>query len=246
VPHYELYWSPGTCARVPFVALEEIGEPFRVNVVDRVTGGGTSFKDLVAARQAYSSGVNPKGKVPALASEGQIITENPALLTYLAGRHPEVGLLPNGSPKLEREALELMSWFAAGIHPAITRQRFPMAFCDEPGAFDSVRKKGRALLEENFAILEKRLAGREWLFDDWTIVDAYLLWLWFRATGAGMDRGAFPGCAAHALRCEARPTVAKVLDREESEWKLFEEAGGVPDFIPPYQVGRAPTEQVDL
>jgi glutathione S-transferase len=132
------------------------------------------------------------------------------------------------------------------VHPPITRQRFPMIFCDDPGAYDSIRKKARAQLEDCFELIEARLADREWLFDDWTILDTYMLWLWFRATGAGMNRSRFPNCADHALRCEARPTVAKVLDREESGWEQLKAEGKVPDFIPAYQVGRAPTEQVEL
>lgn len=232
---YELFWTPGTCARVPFVALEAIAAPFDLNVVD-----------IITARDRYSEEVNPKGKVPALVSEGRVITENPALLTYLAARHPEVGLLPTGGPDVEREALEWMSWFAAGVHPPITRQRFPGVVCGDPTAFDDIRRRARAQLEEAFAVIETRLSNREWLFGDWTILDAYLLWLWFRATGAGMSRSPFPRCADHAVRCEARPQVAKVLDREESEWKKLDEEGKVPPALPPYQVGRAPTEEVEL
>ena len=67
-----------------------------------------------------------------------------------------------------------------------------------------------------------------------------MLWLWFRATGSGMDGTPFPRCAEHARRNEARPAVARVLDREELEFSRFVEAGAVPDDIPPHQVGRAP------
>jgi glutathione S-transferase len=225
---YELFWYPGTCARVSFVALEEIGASFEVNVVD-----------LIAGRSRYSE-VNPKGKVPALLSEGKVITENPALLTYLADRHPEARLLPSGAPDLEREVLETMSWFAAGVHPPITRQRFPMHLCDEPAAYESIRARARAQLEACFGIIEGRLDGGEWLFGDWSILDVYLLWLWFRATGSGMPGAQFPNCVDHARRCEARPTVASVLDREEAELARFRAAGSIPDYFPDYQAGRSP------
>jgi glutathione S-transferase len=230
MPEYQLYWAPGTCARVPFVALLEIGEPYEIVVVNRFS----------AADNGYSL-INPKGKVPALVVGNRTITENPAIETFLARRHPEAALLPHGDETLEIEALELMSWFASGIHPWITRLRFPRLTTSETAAHDSIRATACAQLEGSFAILEKRLQGRDWLFGAWTIVDAYLLWLWFRATGSGMPGSQFPLCAAHAARCEARPSVAAVLDREEQEWARVMQTGGVPPGVPPFQVGRSPS-----
>lgn len=225
---YTLFWYPGSCARTPFVALEEIGAPFDVVVIDRLADEA-SYRDI-----------NPKGKVPALRAEGRTYTENPALLTYLASRHPDADLLPT-DPVSSHEALELMSWFAAGIHPPITRQRLPSRFSDDPAAFESIQAFARAQLEEAFGIIENRLDGREWLFgEQWRIVDAYLLWLWFRATGSGMDGGPFPNSADHGRRCQLRPSVVAVLDREELEFERLEAAGKIPESVPAYQVGRAP------
>ena len=225
---YELYWYPGTCARVPFVALEEIGAPFAINVVDLL--GDKSY-----------AAVNPKEKVPALISNGAIVTENPVLLKYLSERHPDAGLLPLGDENVEREAEETMAWFAAGIHPIITRLRFPQFFSDNPIAQEDIKVRAASQLEGLFDLVEQRLKHDQWLFGDWTIVDVYLLWLWFRATGSGMDGSSFPLCAGHATRCEARPTVAKVLDREEQEFRRFRTEGKIPDDFPAYQAGRAPT-----
>jgi glutathione S-transferase len=227
---FQLFWYPGTCARVPFVALEEIGEPYEVVVTDRILGD-----------PGYTE-VNPKGKVPALVADGRTFTENPAIHTYLSRRFPEAGLLPAGDPAAEIEALELMSWFAAGVHPPITRLRFPAFFCDVEEAHPSMRAAARKQLEECFAVIEDRLEGKEWLFDRWTIVDTYLLWLWFRATGSGLDGTQFPNCLAHARRSEARPSVATVLDREEDEFRRLKAAGRIPDFVPAYQAGRAPAD----
>jgi glutathione S-transferase len=226
---YRLFWYPGSCARMSFVALEEIGAPWELNVVDRI-----------ANEPSYRE-VNPKGKVPALVAEGRTFTENPAILTYLARRHPEARLLPAPDSLASQEALELMSWFSAGIHPAITRFRLPQLFCDDPGAFESISARARALLEESFGLLEERLGGRDWMFgDEWAIVDAYVLWLWFRATGSGMDGTPFPNCISHARRCQERPSVATALDREELEFRRLREEGKMPDSVPDYQAGRAP------
>lgn len=223
-----LYWYPGSCARVPFVALEEIGEPFDAVAVD-----------LIHGRETYKS-VNPKGKVPALVVDGRLITEVPAIATFLARAHPDTRLLPSGDPEIELDVLSTMSWFAGGVHPPITRLRFPRFSSELPESFESIRAIARGQLEAAFAILERRLGDHAWLYGEWSIVDAYMLWLWFRSTGSGMDGSPFPRCADHARRCERRPSVARVLEREEEELARLRADGKLPPDLPPYQAGRAP------
>ena len=235
-----LFWSPGTCARVSLVALEEIGEPYEAVIVDR-RGGKTALDDQHPhiSQTAYLE-INPKGKVPSLQVGSTVVTENPAIQTYLTRRYPSVRLLPQGSLELETEVLATISWFAAGVHPNITRFRFPRMFTDDGSAQSAIRARARTLLEEAFALIERRLNEREWLFGDWSLPDVYLLWLWFRATGSGMAADPFPNCAAHALRCEARPSVATVLTLEENAYQWLDHAGRIPKDFPPYAAGRAP------
>jgi glutathione S-transferase len=229
----ELFWYPGTCARVPLIALEEIGAEYQkrlVRLLDR------------DERAAYERDVNPKSRVPALRIDGRLITENPAIQTYLARRYPEARLLPE-DPDDALDALMLMSWFAAGIHPVITRTRFPMFVSDRADSHDDIRRRGREALTTSFAILEARLEGRPWLFGDrWTIVDGYLLWLWFRSVGSGLSPAPFPRLTDHGRRCEARPSVARVLDREEEAYALLIKEGQLPPFAAamPAAVGRVP------
>jgi glutathione S-transferase len=221
-----LYWFPGSCARVPLVALEEIGVPFELTVPRRPS-------DEYAA-------INPKGKVPALVADARVITENPAIQTFLAQSFPEARLLPE-EPAAAVEALSTMCWFASGIHPVVGRLRFPASVSPPPESHDALRVAARGQLEEAFAIVEARLADREWLFGDWTIVDAYLLWCWFRAVGLGIDASRFPRCADHGVRCERRPSVTRALDREETELARLVGAGLVPEFLRgPEQAGRVP------
>ncbi len=227
---YRLYWYPGTCARIPLVALEEIGERYESVLVDKLGGPNPDYLR-----------VNPKGKVPALVLGSRTITENPAIQTFLSRRHPDARLLPTGDPDVEIAVLETLSWFAAGVHPSITRLRFPRFFSDQPEAHESIRGQARAQLEECFAIVEARLRDAQWLFGEWSLADVHLLWLWFRATGSGMEGAPFSRCIEHAARCEARPSVAAVLRREEEEYRRLGEAGRVPAGIPAYQVGRSPT-----
>src|SRR5947207_2010600 len=102
MPDVELYWGPGSCARVPFIALEEAGAEFELHVLNRFAGDVTSPGYLA---------INPKGKVPTLVVDGWVLTENPAIQTHLARLYPEARLLPTGDARTEVEALSLMAWF---------------------------------------------------------------------------------------------------------------------------------------
>lgn len=234
MPLIDLYWSPGSCARVPFVALEHAGAPFELHVLNRYIGDHQTPE--------YRA-INPKEKVPAIVLDGWAVTENPVIQTVLARTFPDAGLLPTGDERSVTEAMSMMAWFASGIQPAVGRQRFPGAFSDgDEASLERIRLVARKELEKAFAILEARLADRDWLFEDWSTIDAYMLWLWFRAVGSGMNPRPYPRCGDHARRNEALPAVSRVLDREEAEFARFQDAGTVPAAIPAFQVGRTPNE----
>jgi glutathione S-transferase len=80
-----LYFAPNTCARVPMTALEEIGIPFKTELVAFMRGDHRSPGYLA---------LNPKGKVPALTVDGRVLTENVAILVWLATTFPDATLLP--------------------------------------------------------------------------------------------------------------------------------------------------------
>jgi glutathione S-transferase len=223
---YQLYWYPGTCSRVPLVALEEIREPYDAILEDRM-----------AASSAFLR-INPKGSVPVLVAGERVITENLAIQQFLARSHPAANLLPAGDLLRDAEVLEMQSWFASTIHPLVRQLRVPQWYSGETRGHTGLMETAASKLTGVFEILEARLDGRAWLFDDWSILDAYLLWLWFRATGSGFDSTAFPRCAAHAHRCEERPSVSAVLEREEQEFARLRADGMVPSWVRDFQAGR--------
>lgn len=230
-PEYVLHWMPGTCSRVTLVALEEIGAEYEARLLQR------GNPEAVAE---YRRDVNPKGKVPALVVGGRVLTENPAIQTYLHLRHPEARLLPE-DPEESLDALMMMSWFAAGLHPMINKSRFPMLTSTMPESFDSIREIACDNLRDCFGQIEARLADRDWLFDRWTIVDAYLLWLWFRAVGSGLRGEEFPRVDDLARRCQERPSTTRILDLEAETWAAIERSGHAPK-VPPLQAGWLPAD----
>ena len=234
--HLTLYWRPGTCARVTFTALQEAGASFEEKMLNPFRGDTQSDGYLA---------INPKGQVPALKIDDWILTETPVILRFLSRTFPGAMLLPTGSQRVELEAAAMMAWFASyTMHGACGQQLMPANFTlsKDSAAVENVRLAARQVLTKNFGIIETRLKDREWLFDDWTIVDVYLHYIFCRGVGSGVDPAPFPRLLDHGQRCEKRPTLAGVIGREESEWRRFEAEGWVPENWPQRYVGRIPTE----
>lgn len=204
-----LHFAPGTCARVPLIALEEAGAPFETRLVAYLAGDHRKPEFLA---------LNPAGKVPVLEIDGQVLTQNTAILVYLARRHPEAGLLPlTGEPLADARVLSRLVWFSADLHPLVTRIRMPQFFCDLDGAPERVRELGCVGMAFQLAPLERALGEAPWVLGEtWSVLDAYLFWVWFRIAGAGFDTAPFPHIAAHHERMLERPAVERALAREDA------------------------------
>jgi glutathione S-transferase len=105
-----LYFAPGSSSMAPHIALHEIGVPFEAKPL--------SFAQRAHRRPEYLA-INPEGKVPTLLIDECPLTEVAAILFYLARRHPEARLLPNGDAEAEAQVVSWMSFIAATIHPVL-------------------------------------------------------------------------------------------------------------------------------
>ena len=199
-----LYFAPDSCARVTLTALEEIGRPYALEVVTFVQGQHRSAEYLA---------LNPKGKVPTLIVNGEPLTENVAILSWLAERYPESALLPTiDGPFTKARQIADLSFCASGLHPIVTRLRIPQYFCDTPDGVGRVFEIAAAAMRPNFALIEQRLAAGPWWYgDDWSIMDAYINWVWFRVTGAGFEVSDYPTFVRHDEAFKRRPSVIRAL-----------------------------------
>ncbi|MBJ7484075.1 glutathione S-transferase family protein [Brevundimonas sp.] len=212
-----LFIAPGSCSRVPTILLEEIGLPFQTQVVRFMAGEHKS-----AAYKAF----NPKGKVPALLVDGEALTENVAIASYLNARFPAAALLPATDTAMAaaRQVADLC-FCSATLHPLVTRIRMPMMFAgDEQAA--RVKSVGSKAMTEYFDLIEARLdQGPWWYGDQWSAMDAYLYWVFWRVAGAGFDVAPYPRFVAHARANEARPAVQRALAREAEAEALLSAEG---------------------
>ena len=209
-----LCYAPQTCATVPFITLTEAGADFDVQNLNSRTGQLKSPEFLR---------LNPKHKVPVLIIEGEALTENLALQVWIARHYPAAKLLP-ADPMQEIKAISLMSFCGSGIHPHLTPNARPENYCDLPGSAENVKKVGNKLLFEDFDVVEKMLAGREWFFDHFTACDAYFFWCFRRAISFKLDLSQFKNCHAHLARMRERASVQKLEAHEKQVMEAFAKA----------------------
>jgi len=204
----QLYYAPVACSMVPYINLTEAGATFDVIPVNMGKGEQNSPQFLR---------INPKHKVPVLSIDGETLTENVAVNLWIARTFPRANLLP-ADPMKELKAISLMAWCASGIHPALTPNFNQKKYCDVPGTEESVKQCAQRQLDENFTIADGLLAGREWFFDHFTVVDTYFFWTFLRAVRFDLkylDLAKFKHCFAHLERMKQRPSVQKLLAFEK-------------------------------
>ena len=223
MPELCLYIAPGACSRVPLIALESTGYPFRTELVRFMKGEHKSvqFKTL-----------NPSGKIPILEVDGEAIPQNVAILTWLAKNFPDASLLPDVHSSLqEAKLLSSLSRFSADLHPLVTRIRMPHFFCDREEGSQRVYEMAVVAMSEQLLQIEAELKENTWLFgNQWSVLDAYLHWVWFRITGAGFDQTPFPNIALHYSRTLEIPAVQRAIEKEQAAEAQLKAEGLMPRF----------------
>ncbi len=219
MPDLELFVAPGTCARVPTIALEEIGVPFDTRLV-RTAAMEQKTPEFLK--------VNPKGKVPVLLIDGTPMSENVAILQWLARTYPDANLLP--SPANDVEAAQQigdLAFFSGTVHPIVTRIAMPQKFIEDAElSYDIVRAKGTADMQPVMGMINDRLGPDGWWYGDtWSILDGYLFWTWWRICVVGFDQTPFPNIRAHADRIAQRPSVQRALDLEARNIEILKGEG---------------------
>ncbi len=201
----KLFYAPGACSMGIHILLEEIGMPYELSKLD-IRGGEN-------LRPPFSE-LNPKGKVPTLQrDDGSIVTEFPVIAHYLAMTNPEAGLLPKSEEGTLRAA-EAMDYCVATIHmQGFARMFRPSNYNPDAAGHDAVKAQGREMAEKGFAIMDKALAGKQWIGGEYSIADSALFYVAFWG-GKRVGMTLPPNVAAHLDRMLARPAVQRMVEQE--------------------------------
>jgi glutathione S-transferase len=197
----QLYYSPGACSLASHITLREAGLPVELKKAD------TKTKKLEDGSDYFA--VNSKGVVPALRlDDGQVLTEGPAILQYIADQKPESKLAPKAGTLERYRLLEWLNFITSEVHKS-----FSPLF--NPAADAKVKEYTTQNIEKKFDWLNKQLAGRQYLTgDQFTIADAYLFVVANWSNFVGIDLGRWPALKAFQDRVAARPKVQEALAAE--------------------------------
>jgi len=201
----KLYYMPGVCSIGIHVLLEEIGKPYDLEQVNLREG---------AQYKPEFTSVSAKSKVPALQrDDGSILTEFPVIASYLAKTNPQAKLIPSDLESEIRGA-EAMEYAVATMHGQGYARNF------RPGNFgpadqeEQVKARGKEMVEKGFQILDKALAGKNYVAgNELSIGDTALFYVEFWAA-ARLNMQLPPNVAAHYARMKARPAVQRVMQQE--------------------------------
>jgi glutathione S-transferase len=208
---YRLYFSPGACSLAAHIVLEETGVPFELVAVP--VGEGANLQPAYLA-------INPKGRVPALAIAGEprVLTELPAIMTFISRRHREtLAMLPQ-DPFDEARCHEWFAWLTGWVHGvgfgALWR---PARFAAEETLHAAVCAQGRRTIETAFGQIERKFVdgSSHALPCGYTIVDPFLLVLyrWGMRIGLQMTNR-YPAWTALTRCLLERPAVQRALHSE--------------------------------
>lgn len=201
----DVYYSPLACSLASRIALYEAGAEARFHRVDTKSARTADGGDYRA--------VNPKGLVPAIRTpEGEVLTEDAAVLQYIADAHPAAKLAPQGFQRYRLQ--QWLSFIGAELHKKVFDPLLT------PKADEAAKALAREAGAERFAHLDEHLTGREWLLDEFSVADAYLAAVLNWAQFVKFDLDAYPAVVAYRDRLRARPAVARALGEEFAEYRM--------------------------
>lgn len=196
----KLYYAPGACSLSPHIVLRETGLPFTLEQVDLAT------KETASGEDYYI--VNTKGSVPALMlNNGEVLTEGPAILQYLADQVPEKQLAPKVGTMERYRLMEALNYITSELHKSFV----PIFNPAYSGATEAAKNK----LTAEFDYIDRQLAQKPyWMGDQFTVADAYLFTVSCWIEAAGLDIRQWKALDKYRQDIASRPCVKEALVEE--------------------------------
>ena len=201
----KLYYMPGACSLADLIVLQWIGaehEAVRMSL--------TSIKspDYIA--------INAGGTVPLLVHGDLSLTENVAILGYLADLHPEARLLGDGSPRARAEVMRWLGFLNSDVHKAFSPIFHPQRFLADASLAPALTEPARDHVRGYLKRLDEGLEGREWLTGERSIADPYLFVLSRWSAAKRIDMDDLGNLARFTRRMSSDPGVRAALALESA------------------------------
>jgi len=197
------FYSPGSCALATHLALEHSGLAYTAKKVD--------FSKQEQLSPEFLK-INPKGRVPALVTDAGVLTENPALLVYIAQLAPEANLAPLDDPWLFAQMQSFNSYLASTVHVAHAHRYRGYRWSDDEAAIATMVKKVPQNMRDCFSLIESDYLRGPWVLGDmYSVSDMYLFTICRWLAGDEVDINEFPRVADHFRRMQELPAVQRIL-----------------------------------
>jgi glutathione S-transferase len=197
----KLYYLTGACSLASYICLIEAGQKFDAYEVDRATKKAADGKDYLS--------VNPKGYVPALVlGNGEVLTENVAVLSYIASLDKSGQLAPAPGTWAFYRLLEWLGFINSEVHKT-------MGALFRPNTSEDVKAAARELVVKRYEHIEKLLGDTPFLTGgQFTVADAYLYVTLSWRERVNVSIAHLPKLTAYYERCRARPSVQQARKEE--------------------------------
>ncbi|MGH8272966.1 MAG: glutathione S-transferase family protein [Gammaproteobacteria bacterium] len=199
----KLFYSPGACSLATHIALEWIGMPYETHKVD-----------IHAPKSPELLERNPRGAVPVIEEDGWVLTQNSAILNYLADRHPEAKLGGDGTPKGRAEVNRWLGLVNSDVHPNFKPLFGSTGYLGDESTVEKSKENAKKTLRKLFESVNKRLADRDWIAGERSVADPYLFVMLRWAKGMKLDLSGLDNLERFFKRMHEDAAVKKVLKEE--------------------------------
>lgn len=199
----KLYTSPGACSTADHIALQWAGGAFEAQVVTREQRQSPEYR-----------AINPAGQVPVLQDGDFLLTQNAAILGYIADSWPEAQLAGDGSKQQRAEANRWLAFVNSDLHPAFKPLFTPARYTTDDAGHEAVLAQARKNVRALFEVADRQLDGRHWLAGFRSYADPYLFVVTQWAKKTGVDISGLDDLAAFDARMAADPGVQAAMKAE--------------------------------
>jgi glutathione S-transferase len=204
----KFFYAHNTCALAVHIALIDAGASFEpVRLI---------FGDVQQQRSPEYLAINPKARVPALVTEQGILTENPAILAWIAQTYPAAKLAPVDDPWAFAQVQAFNSYLCSTVHVAHAHRMRGARWATEESSFEDMRRKVPQSVGDCFRLIEREMLKGPWVMGEtYTICDPYLFTLaqWLEVDGVPLD--GLPKVADHRRRMSELPAVREAIAAEK-------------------------------
>lgn len=200
----KLYYFPGACSLATHIALEWIGAPYETVKLNPADTKSPEYLKL-----------NPSGAVPLLVDDDFVLSQNVAILFYLAERYPNAGLLGDGTPRGRADILRWVTLLNSDLHPTYKPIIKPGRYHPDASLAKVIGDTARIHLREHMERLDARMKDREWIVDRRSIADPYLFVMLRWTIKLKIDTSGLDNLASFFARMQADPGVRAAIVAEE-------------------------------